>query len=203
MYTAKTPHIVKALYHDLEWKISTPGRDLFITFDDGPIPEVTPEVLKILHQFRAKATFFCIGDNVRKHPDVFQEVKQNGHAIGNHTYHHLNGWKTPLREYLRNTLQCDELVRSKLFRPPYGRITRQQARVLRSRYRIIMWDVLSADFDQSISYDRCLQNVLNHAEAGSVVVFHDSLKAADRMLYALPRVLEHFSEKGFSFRSLM
>lgn len=187
------------MYHDLEWKISTPGRDLFITFDDGPIPDITPEVLTILKQYEAKATFFCIGDNVRKHPEVFQQVNAAGHSIGNHTYHHLNGWKTPLNEYLRNTLMCSQLVRSALFRPPYGRITRQQARVLRNRYRIIMWDVLSGDFDHSISYEKCLQNVIGNAQEGSVIVFHDSQKAADRMLYALPRVLEHFSEKGFRF----
>lgn len=191
------------MYHDLEWKKTVQGRDLFITFDDGPIPEITPEVLRILKSYEAKATFFCIGDNVQKHPAIFEAVKKDGHAIGNHTFNHLNGWKTNNFSYFRNAQKCQQLVQSDLFRPPYGKITFSQARALKKRYRIIMWDVLSADFDTSISYEKCYRNVVDHAVPGSIIVFHDSLKAADRMLYALPRVLDYFSKQNYAFKSLV
>jgi peptidoglycan-N-acetylglucosamine deacetylase len=190
------------LYQDLEWRIPVSGPELFLTFDDGPIPEVTPEVLRILDQFNAKATFFCIGDNVRKHPEIYRSILEKGHRTGNHTYHHLNGWKTPLYTYLRNTQECAGQVKSDLFRPPYGRITRAQARALRKRYRIIMWDVLSKDYDPSVSYDKCLRNVTENSKAGSVIVLHDSLKASEKMLYVLPRILDHFSEQKYFFRPI-
>ena len=189
-----------------------------MTFDDGPIPNVTDFVLKTLKAFNAKATFFCIGDNIKKHPDVFERVKNDGHAIGNHTFNHLKGWKTDDKTYIQNTLKCQELTQTNLFRPPYGRIKKSQLRSLKSLVlgseshsglktidsglNIVMWDVLSGDFDTNLSPEKCCQNVIKHSENGSIIVFHDSLKAFDRLEYALPRVLKHFTDKGFVFSSL-
>ncbi len=199
MYTVRPPYLLKAFYHDLEWRIPVPGRSLFLTFDDGPIPEVTPQVLDMLDAFGAKATFFCIGDNVRKHPEIYRDILQRGHAVGNHTQHHLNGWKVPDRRYYRNVLQCAEWVQSDLFRPPYGRITPTQAKVLGRRFRIIMWDVLSGDFDTSLSPASCLRRVTAKARPGSVIVFHDSIKAAPRMLSVLPEALSRWTNQGYDF----
>nr|WP_294943670.1 polysaccharide deacetylase family protein [uncultured Mucilaginibacter sp.] len=205
MYLVKTPRILKWLYPNLIWGAQPNGRCIYLTFDDGPIPIVTPFVLNILKQYNAKATFFCIGDNISKHPDVFNDVKSAGHAIGNHTYNHLKGWDTGDSAYLNNFLKADELVAANLFRPPYGRIKRSQVKLLkqaRPGLRIIMWDVLSGDFDVTLSPEACLKNVIKHTEAGSIVVFHDSLKAFDRLEYVLPRALEHWSKEGYLFKSL-
>jgi len=180
-----------------------------LTFDDGPIPNVTDFVLKTLKAFNAQATFFCIGDNIQKHPDVFEQVKNDGHRIGNHTFNHLKGWKTDDKIYVQNTLKCHKLTLSNLFRPPYGRIKKSQVRLLKSalsqsdnQLEIVMWDVLSGDFDTNLSPEKCYQNVIKHTENGSIIVFHDSLKAFDRLAYTLPRILKHFSEKGFTFATL-
>jgi peptidoglycan/xylan/chitin deacetylase (PgdA/CDA1 family) len=205
MYLVKTPWLLKTLYPKLVWNINHNSRCIYLTFDDGPIPIVTPFVLNILKQYNAKATFFCIGDNVRKHPDIFEQVKNDGHAIGNHTYNHLNGWKTDDKTYLNNFLQADKLLDTKLFRPPYGRIKRSQIKVLQEAkpgLKIIMWSVLSADFDINAKPEKCLDNVLKNYESGDIVLFHDSLKARERMEYALPRALEFWSREGFEFGSL-
>jgi len=183
----------------------TLDRKIYITFDDGPISEVTPFVLAELKKVNAKATFFCIGDNIRKHPEVFQAVVNDGHSIGNHTFNHLKGWKTPDDDYLDNYKKCDELVESDLFRPPYGRIKRSQAakiQALNPNVKIIMWDVLSGDFDQSLSPEKCLQNVLKASVPGSIIVFHDSLKAFKRLEYVLPKALEYWQKQGYSFEKL-
>jgi len=205
MYLVKTLFVLKLLYPRLLWDAGGDDRSIFVTFDDGPIPIVTPFVLNILKQYDAKATFFCIGDNVRKHPDVFEQVKNDGHAIGNHTFSHLNGWHTDDTTYLDNFLKADELIGSNLFRPPYGRIKRSQAKLLQQAkpdIQIVMWNVLSADFDVNISPEKCLDNVIRHVKPGDIVLFHDSLKAKDRMEYALPRALEFWSNKGYRFSSL-
>jgi peptidoglycan/xylan/chitin deacetylase (PgdA/CDA1 family) len=205
MYLVKTPWLLKKLYPNLIWNINQSNRCIYLTFDDGPIPIVTPLVLNILKQYNAKATFFCIGDNVRKHPDVFEQVKADGHAIGNHTYNHLKGWKTDNNTYLENFLLADELLDAKLFRPPYGRIKRSQIKLLQQAkpgLQLIMWDVLSGDFDINLSPEKCLDNVLKGVTNSSIVLFHDSLKAFDRMQYALPKAMEHWSKKGYEFRSL-
>ena len=202
MYLVKTPRLLKLLYPSLLWNNSRDASYIYVTFDDGPIPIVTPFVLKILQEYNAKATFFCIGDNINKHPDIFEEVKNAGHAIGNHTFNHLRGWATDDNTYLDNFLKCDELVNADLFRPPYGRIKRSQIALLkkaRPDLKIIMWDVLSGDFDQKLKPDQCLQNVLKHTEPGSVVVFHDSLKAFDRLEYVLPRAMEEWSRRRYKF----
>lgn len=200
MYLSKSPGILRNLTRkNLTWDIPDRAGEIFLTFDDGPIPEITPRVLEILDQYQAKATFFCVGDNVRKHPEVYRQVIEAGHATGNHTFNHLNGWKTPLPAYLANIEQCNQLVNSRLFRPPYGRIKPSYINSLKPAYRIIMWSVLSGDFDKDTSPEDVLRNTIQHSADGSIVVFHDSIKAADRLFYALPRFLEHFSAKGYRF----
>ncbi|MFM2207973.1 MAG: hypothetical protein RL213_1948 [Bacteroidota bacterium] len=175
---------------------------LYLTFDDGPIPEVTPWVLEQLDHFGAKATFFCIGNNVRKHRNVYQRILQSGHSVGNHTYHHLNGWSTFNSDYFKDIELCNRLVGSELFRPPYGKIRPTQIARLKYAYRIIMWDVLSRDYDRNLTGETVLNTVLENSRPGSIIVFHDSLKAEERLRYALPKVLEHFSAKGYRFVSL-
>ena len=178
---------------------------IYLTFDDGPIPEATPFVMSVLEKYNAKATFFCIGDNIRKHPEIFQKLIEVGHAVGNHTFNHLKGWKTDDEVYLENFRLCDSLTRSRLFRPPYGRIKRSQISKLKDGFpglKIIMWDVLSGDFDLNLSPEKCLRNVLKATEAGSIVVFHDSLKAFERLEYVLPRALEYWNKRGYSFERL-
>lgn len=202
MYLATPPFWLKWLYPSLTWNKSRNEKTIYLTFDDGPIPVVTPFVLNTLKKFDATATFFCIGDNVRKYPEIYNQVVQDGHSVGNHTFNHLRGWKTKNETYIENVAKCRELVDSTLFRPPYGRGRRSQYTLLSSHYSIIMWDVLSGDFDDKMSPDKCLKKVIDNAGNGSVVVFHDSLKAFPRLEYALPRALEHWSEKGYSFNGL-
>lgn len=184
------------------WRLPTADKSLYLTFDDGPIPEVTPWVLETLRGYAAKATFFCVGDNVQKHPEVFQQVVSEGHAVGNHTFNHLNGWKTDTGVYLENVAQCGQVLSSNLFRPPYGRLKSQQMKALKKDFRIVMWDVLSGDFSPNLSAEQCLQHVLRHARPGSIVVLHDSLKAERNLKYVLPRVLEHFKAAGYRFEAL-
>lgn len=202
MYLVKTPRLIQNLLPTFTWRIPTEEKVLYLTFDDGPIPEVTPWVLDTLRQFNAKATFFCVGDNVKKHPSVFQQVLAEGHAVGNHTFNHLNGWDSENISFFHNVRHCAKLVKSSLFRPPYGRLTPKQSQFLTRHYQIVMWDVLSGDFDQTISKEDCLSNVMASTKRGSIIVFHDSEKAAERMMYTLPRVLEHFAAKGYRFESL-
>ncbi len=202
MYLVKTPKFIQNLFPNFTWRIPTDEKEIFLTFDDGPIPEVTPWVLDQLEQYDAKATFFCVGDNIRKHPEVFDQVVERGHAVGNHTYNHLNGWASDNLPYFHNIRHCAHLVNSVLFRPPYGQVKPRQAQFLQRHYRIVMWDVLSGDFDPNITPEQCLDNVINNAGPGSIVVFHDSLKAEDKLSYVLPRVLQHFRALGYSFGKL-
>ena len=202
MYLVHTPHYVQALFPGLVWKMSAEQKEIFLTFDDGPIPEVTPWVLSTLDAFDAKATFFCVGDNVRKYPDIFDQVLDAGHTVGNHTLNHLSGWATENISYFHNIRHCARMVHSGLFRPPYGKMKPSQVQFLQRHYRIIMWDVLSGDFDRNIKPEECYQNVIQHVTPGSIVVFHDSLKAKANLEYALPRVLEHLTEMGYVFRAL-
>ncbi|MDB5030582.1 polysaccharide deacetylase family protein [Mucilaginibacter sp.] len=205
MYLVKTPWLLKKLYPQLIWDVNKAGRCIYLTFDDGPIPIVTPFVLNILRQYNAKATFFCIGDNVRKHPEIFEQVKADGHAIGNHTYNHLKGWKTEDKIYLDNFLLADELIGSNLFRPPYGRIKSSQVKLLKDAkpgLQIMMWNILSGDFDINLKPEKCLDNVLKNTTDGDIVLFHDSLKALDRLEYALPKAMEIWSKEGYAFNAL-
>lgn len=187
------------------WNQARGKHTLYITFDDGPIPEVTPFVLDTLERYQAKATFFCIGDNVRKYPDVFAQVKAGGHAVGNHTFNHLKGWVTEDDVYINNYKKADQLLDTHLFRPPYGRIKRSQIKLLqqcRPDIKIIMWDVLSGDFNIMLNPEKCLHQTLKHAGNGAIIVFHDSLKAFDRLEYVLPRALEIWKSKGYQLCTL-
>lgn len=201
-YLVKTPALLKWFYPGLTWNKSREEKTIYLTFDDGPIPEVTPFVLRTLAEFQAKATFFCIGDNVQKHPKIFEAVKVAGHSIGNHTFNHLRGWDTADKVYLENTQKCNELVKAKFFRPPYGRAKKSQLKILKKQYEVIMWDVLSGDFDTELSPQQCYQNVVGKSSNGSIVVFHDSLKAWPRLEYMLPKALQSWQDKGYAFKSL-
>ncbi len=196
-YWIKTHSIIKKMFSNYVWDIPNNENKVYLTFDDGPTLEVTNWVLKELKKHNAKATFFCIGNNVEKNPEIYQNIIDEGHCIGNHTFNHFNGWKTNDNNYIKNTLMCENL-QSKLFRPPYGKIKLSQSKTLRNLgYKIIMWDVLSADFDTNISPEKCLENVLKNIESGSIIVFHDSQKALINLKYALPRTLSFLKENGF------
>lgn len=202
-YTAKTPAVFTKLFSKYRWRFHSDEKVLYLTFDDGPIPEVTDFVLDQLQLYNAKATFFCIGKNVKKHPKILKRIVAEGHAIGNHTHNHLKGWKNKTAKYIKNVEKASAFIDSKLFRPPYGKIKKKQARMLLADgYQIIMWDVLSADFDQKITKEKCLENVVSNATKGSVIVFHDSIKAQENMFFALPKVLEYFSKRGFAFKAI-
>jgi peptidoglycan/xylan/chitin deacetylase (PgdA/CDA1 family) len=205
MYFVKNPPFFKLVYPSLTWEIKTTEKVLHLTFDDGPIPQVTPFVLDCLKKYQAKATFFCIGDNVRKHPEIYKSIIDEGHQVGNHTFNHLNGWKTKTNEYIKNIEHCAEYVESHLFRPPYGRISAKQIKEFKNRFpshQIIMWDVLSGDFDQQVNHEQCYQNVVKNSGKGSIIVFHDSLKAMPRLEKALPKALEYWANEGYRFETL-
>lgn len=202
-YLTKTPGILKSLYKSCIWNFSPATNAVYLTFDDGPHPEATPFVLEQLKKYDAKATFFCIGKNVVEHPDIYQQILLEGHAVGNHTHNHLNGWNTGTDKYIANIKEAAGYIRSDLFRPPYGRISPFQVKQLKQDYRIIMWDILSGDFDTDITGEACVQNVVFKLQPGSIVVFHDSSKAWDRMQYALPRVLEHCKRKGWKLEAIV
>lgn len=204
-YFVKTPWVIKKLYTECVWKINTKEKILYLTFDDGPHPEVTPFVLNELRKYNASATFFCIGNNVEKYPEVYQQIINEGHRIGNHTFDHLNGWKTKDNIYLENIAKAAGIIDSNLFRPPYGRITKFQLEALKGNnfnLKTIMWSVLSGDFDEKLSGENCYLNVVNNSEPGSIIVFHDSLKAFPRLTYVLPKVLEYFSLQGNQFKAI-
>lgn len=202
-YFTKTPAFLKSLYKSCIWNFSPDVPTVYLTFDDGPHPKATPFVLEQLKKYNAKATFFCIGKNVVEHPEIYQQILLDGHAVGNHTHNHVNGWKTGTETYLTNIKEAAKYIRSNLFRPPYGRISPFQIKQLKDDYKIIMWDILSADFDTSINGEACLQNVVFKLQPGSIVVFHDSEKAWDRLSYALPRVLEHCARKGLRVEAIV
>jgi peptidoglycan/xylan/chitin deacetylase (PgdA/CDA1 family) len=218
------------------WRFSLDKKEIYLTFDDGPTPEITQFVLDELKKHNAKATFFCIGKNILKHPNIFKKVNSEGHSIGNHTQNHANGWQTKSTKYFDDFLECEDAIltalgetfeksqkqrdkkeerrnkgqetankmhEAKLFRPPYGKLKKRQAKeILKRGYKIIMWDVLSADFDTTISNEKCLQNILNNTKNGSIIVFHDSAKAAEKVTFVLPLILKKFSKKGFVFRAI-
>ena len=205
-YLAKTPKWVKKLFPSTIWELTTTKKILYLTFDDGPHPQVTNFVLDELLKYNAKATFFCIGRNVVKNPLIFNRILTEEHGVANHTHDHLDGWKTPNATYLQNILEASKYIDSDLFRPPYGRITAKQQKQLQTAnkpFKIVMWSVLSGDFDITITSEQCCENVLKNAKSGSVIVFHDSEKAYERLKFTLPAVLKYFSEKGFQFEKIV
>ena len=224
----KTPQFVQRIFPERVWTFPNNNNDVYLTFDDGPIPEVTPWVLSLLKKYNAKATFFCIGDNIWKHPIIFRQLISEGHSIGNHTFNHLNGWKTNTKEYIQNCELLEQILKqaqnkitieipnnnsktnntqhqtNNLFRPPFGKITPKQATILQQKgYKIIMWDVLSADFDATISKEKCLRNVLSNIRPGSIVVFHDSIKSEDKLRFVLPKVLKHIKDLGYKCQPII
>jgi peptidoglycan/xylan/chitin deacetylase (PgdA/CDA1 family) len=202
MYLTRTPKLIQSLFPNFVWHLPTTEKVIYLTFDDGPIPEVTPWVLDELATYNAKATFFCVGDNVRKHNHIFEAILEAGHAVGNHTYHHMDGWQTDNIAYFHNIRHCAHLVKSNLFRPPYGRLKPKQAQFLQRHYQIVMWDVLSGDFDVQLSKEKCLENIISGVSGGSIIVLHDSQKARERLDYVLPRTLKYFSEHGYRFEAI-
>lgn len=198
----QTPTWIQRIFSSLVWRIPTQEKVLYLTFDDGPIPVVTPWVIRLLEEYRAKGTFFCVGANVRKYPEVYAELLRGGHKTGNHTEHHTNGWTVYNRIYFKEVFQCARVVRSRLFRPPYGKIRFTQIARLKKDYRIVMWDVLSKDYDPDLTGEQVADRVIRSAGPGSIVVFHDSLKAEPRLRTALPAVLAHFSGLGYRFEVL-
>jgi peptidoglycan-N-acetylglucosamine deacetylase len=208
-YWIKTPAFVKRLFNNQVWDIPNDKNKIYLTFDDGPTPEITEWVLDVLNENNIKATFFCIGNNIQKHSEIARKVLENGHSIGNHTFSHIQGWKTTAKDYLENVKQCEvaiynlQSVNSNLFRPPYGKIKPSQSQRLRKLgYKIIMWDVLSADFDQNITPEKCLENATQKVASGSVIVFHDSIKASVNLKFALPKTIKILKEKGFIFDAI-
>lgn len=204
MNLVKPPAILRHfLLRSLIWQIPDRKKEIFLTFDDGPVPEATPKILEILAKYRAKATFFCVGDNITKYPEVYQQIIDAGHTTGNHTNNHLSGWNTNKEDYLENILACDKKVNSKWFRPPYGRINVAHIAAIKQQgFKIVMWSVLTQDYDVSLTGEEVLENALKYTTDGSIVVFHDSIKATGRVMYALPKYLEHFSRLGYTFSAL-
>lgn len=211
LYWVKTGTVIKRLFKGFVWDLPNTDNTIYLTFDDGPTPEVTEWVLSVLAEHDVKATFFCIGNNIEKHPDIFRKVVEAGHTIANHTYNHMNGWKTGDEIYFENIEATEHSIakhsgigRTTLFRPPYGKIKGTQADEVRRRgYRIVMWDVLSADFDRTITPEKCLQNVTRNTRSGSVIIFHDSVKAFPNLEYALPKAIEYLKGKGFRFEAIV
>ena len=202
-YTIKTPTIIQKFFPNYCWRFSASAKEIYLTFDDGPTPEITTYVLDELKKHNAKATFFCIGKNVKKYHTIYERIKKEGHAIGNHTYNHLNASRVTKTSYIDNIQKAEKLIKSNLFRPPYGRLKSSQARsIISMGYKIIMWDVLSADFDTTVTPEKCLKNVLSKTSSGSIIVMHDSHKAKDKIYYALPKILSYFTEKGYVFKSI-
>lgn len=204
-YLVKTPGLVeKILFPRYVWSVAGKEKVIYLSFDDGPHPTITNFVLDQLKQFNAKASFFCIGKNVLAFPEIYKRIIYEGHSVGNHTHDHLNGWNVPDADYLKNITRASECIDSKIFRPPYGRITGFQAKHVMEtlHYHIVMWTVLSGDFDVRLAPESCYNNVIRATRPGSIVVFHDSEKARKRLTYALPKTLEYFSSKGFRFENI-
>ncbi len=197
------PKLVRRIYPNGVWKIPEQDKKIYLTFDDGPIPEVTYWVLSKLKEYDAKGTFFCVGENVKRNPHIFEELIRNGHSVGNHTFNHLDGWKTGFFSYLKNAEVANRVIDSKLFRPPHGKLTMAQRNALGSRYKIVLWDVLSKDYDRTLSPQMCYENVVRYSKPGSVIVFHDSIKASKNLFYALPKVLDYYSKEGYSFERIL
>ena len=202
MYFVKTPAISTLFYRNVVFNIKGREKSIFLTFDDGPDEEVTPLLLDILQKFHAKATFFCLGKKAKKHPELVAKIKSHGHSTGNHSYHHLKASQVTDQEYFSDVEKCDEIISSKLFRPPYGSITRKQIEYLKSKYNIILWSILPGDFDLSVSKEKCLARSIKYIKSGSIIVFHDNIKSKEKLLFVLPQFLERFSKLGYTFEAL-
>lgn len=197
MIIARIPGLLSRTFRSLTWNLPNGDNTVYLTFDDGPTPVVTEWVLETLDQFGARATFFCLGNNVTRHPGIYSKILDKGHAVGNHSFSHVKGFRTPTRAYLDDIRKASGVIRSDLFRPPYGRILPWQVKRVKEEYNIVMWSVLSVDYNQKISGEQVVRNVVRNIRPGSIIVFHDSVKASRNLYFALPRVLEDIREKGY------
>lgn len=201
MFIYRIPFFLQKLFPAYTWKVNTDDKQLFLTFDDGPHPQITPWVLRMLAEFNAKATFFCVADNVKKYPEVYNQIISAGHSVGNHTYHHLNGWKHNKSDYLADVKLAEEYIDSRLFRPPYGKITRKQAKELLPHYQIVMWDRLSVDYKKDLNIEESLRQ-MKRVNKGSILVFHDSEKAFENLQKLLPVLLADYQKRGYQLNAL-
>ncbi|MCQ2195486.1 MAG: polysaccharide deacetylase family protein [Paludibacteraceae bacterium] len=202
MFIEQPPTAFRICFPNAAWRIPQKEKTVYLTFDDGPIPEVTPWVLDILKQYGVKATFFCVGDNVRKHPDVFKQVIDAGHKVGNHSFNHIQGFKYSTKDYMENVEKADALIHSVLYRPPHGQLYIRQLRKLKKKYQVVMWDVVTRDYNKDLSGEFVLNVVKRKARNGSIIVFHDSLKAEKNMKYAMPKAIEWLLQEGYKFEVL-
>ena len=200
MLIEQPPLLYRALYPGAHWRFNTHEKVIYLTFDDGPIPEITPWVLDLLDKYNIKATFFCVADNVRKYPETYKEILKKGHLTGNHTYHHLQGIKTHSKKFIKNIEDASKLIDSKLFRPPHGHMRLPQFFQLRKKYKIIMWDVVTRDYSRLMTGEQVFENVKKYTRNGSIIVFHDSLKAENKMKIALPKSIEWLLNEGYTFK---
>ena len=221
MYLARTPYLLKKIYPNAIWRLSAVDKKIYLTFDDGPVESITPWVLDVLKKYAIKATFFCVGANIEKHPAIYKRMVAEGHQTGNHTYNHLKGWNTHTKDYFKNIVWCDKILNAApspllyglssekraevkpLFRPPYGKMKKSQYKMLSKKYSIIMWDVLSGDYSKKTSNEKCLSNVMNNVRNGSIVVFHDSIKAESNLKYTLVPFIEWALEEGYIFNKII
>lgn len=202
MLIEQTPDFIRKLIPGAVWRLPQKEKTIYLTFDDGPIPEITPWVLDLLKKYDIKATFFCVGDNVRKYPEVFKMITDAGHAVGNHTFNHLQGFKVKSSKYVENVELADSYIHSKLFRPPHGHLRINQGRKLANRFKLIMWDVVTRDYNKKLSGEYVLNVVKRYARNGSLIVFHDSIKAEKNMKYALPKAIEFLISQGYKFKKI-
>lgn len=196
------PRILRSFFPSLVWEMPRDEKKIFLTFDDGPHPIITPKIIDLLRRYDAKATFFCVGRNVEANKEIFNMILKEGHSVGNHTYNHDRGWRTATKDYIESVERANEHINSNLFRPPHGRIKYSQIRALQQKYKIITWTVISYDWDKSITSDDCFNNIIRNADSGSIIVFHDSEKAINNMLPALEKVLKYYKSKGFTFEKI-
>jgi len=203
MHFVRPFFILNYIYPKAIWRKEKDKNNIYLTFDDGPIPEITPWILDCLKEKDVKATFFCVGENIKKNPEIFKRILDEGHAVGNHTYNHLRGWNTDDKEYLDNIYKCQELTQTTLFRPPYGRAKKSQMSILENDFQIIMWDVLTGDYDYKISPEQCFKNCIDYCRNGSIIVYHDNIKAINNVKFALPKSIDYLLNQGFQFKTLI
>ncbi|SFS82107.1 polysaccharide deacetylase family protein [Sphingobacterium wenxiniae] len=199
MYFINAPFFLRWYYPNVTFNRPRTAKKVYLTFDDGPIPEITPSILDTLAEYGIKATFFCVGENIERNPDLFARLLAEGHRIGNHTQNHLKGWDTADEVYLDNVARCQQLTKTSLFRPPYARAKKSQLKQLYKNFEVVFWDVISGDFDTAITPEQCYQNVIKYVQNGSIIVFHDNLKAIPRVSYALPKTIDYLLERGYEF----
>lgn len=202
MYFIKVPKIFYYFFPNFVWKILSKKKNIYLTFDDGPHRDITPQILELLNAYDAKATFFIIGKNAEKYPQLIEQIKKAGHSLGNHSYSHLNGWNQPRDRYIEDIKKCDQTISTDLFRPPFGKFTLKQYNKIKKKYKIIFWTVMPGDFDKAISKEDCLYRSLKNTKKGSIVVFHENDNSKENMLFTLPLLLKHFSNKGYAFKAI-